>query len=99
MGLMPRRSPRTGRIKVPCLAKKPERRYPSAEMLADDLRRFVEGKPVQARPVGHLEHLVMWAWRRPAAAGLVATGILLAALTGILLVVDYGRRASEQQRE
>src|SRR5262249_54612839 len=55
-----------------CLQKAPARRYPSASALADDLRRFLEGKPVKARPVGALEQGVKWAKRRPGAAAVLA---------------------------
>lgn len=37
-------------IVLKALAKQPERRYPSVEALALDIRRFLDGKPVQARP-------------------------------------------------
>ncbi|MFT3897402.1 MAG: serine/threonine-protein kinase [Thermomonas sp.] len=37
-------------IVLKALAKQPERRYPSVEALAQDIRRFLDGKPVQARP-------------------------------------------------
>ena len=85
-------------ICLKCLRKEPEQRYPDAEALADDLRRYLDGKPVQARPVGRTERFVKWARRRPAAAGLLAAMLLLTVLIGVLFVVDYGRRASDEQR-
>jgi WD40 repeat protein len=64
-------------ICLKCLEKDPERRYRSAEALADDLDRWLEGRPIIARPVLAAERLVKWARRRPA----------LASLTALLLVV------------
>jgi serine/threonine-protein kinase len=87
-----------------CLRKDPRRRYPSAAALADDLRRFLDGKPVLARPTPVWERLWMWARRRPALASLVVVSTL--ALAGLLMGgVVYERRLStaldraESQRE
>jgi WD40 repeat protein/tRNA A-37 threonylcarbamoyl transferase component Bud32 len=79
-----------------CLQKEPHRRYASGQALADDLRRFLDGQPVTARPVTPVERALKWARRRPAVAGLVA---LVAAVTlaGIGLVTWQWRSAVEQR--
>jgi serine/threonine protein kinase len=51
-------------ICLKCLQKEPSNRYASAEALAEDLRCFVEGKPIQARPISAWERLVKWLKRR-----------------------------------
>jgi hypothetical protein len=62
-----------------CLEKEPARRYASAAALADELRRFGDGRPVLARPAGRLERAAKWARRRPAAAALLAVSVAAAA--------------------
>jgi WD40 repeat protein len=80
-----------------CLRKEPRQRYASAQALADDLRRFLEGQPIQARPVGVLTRTVKWARRRPSTAALVA-GIFLILALG-LAGVTWQWREAVQARE
>jgi WD40 repeat protein/tRNA A-37 threonylcarbamoyl transferase component Bud32 len=64
-----------------CLQKGRKHRYGSAAELADDLRRFLDGLPVRARPVGRLARAARWCRRNPALAsvGAVAAAALVAA--------------------
>jgi WD40 repeat protein len=88
-------------ICLTCLAKQPEKRYGgSARELADDLRRFVEGRPVRARRIGWLERSVKWARRRPGVAALTALAGLLALLgTGAFVWQWWQTREALEARE
>jgi tetratricopeptide (TPR) repeat protein len=74
--LQPRLPRDLNTICLTCLRKEPHRRYTSAEALADDLHRFLEGRAIQARPTPLWERAVQWARRQPLAAGLLALVIL-----------------------
>ena len=67
-------------ICLKCLQKDPARRYSSAAALAEDLRRFLAGEPIAARPVTAWERAVKWARRRPATAALLGLVALVSAL-------------------
>ena len=60
-----------------CLDKNPDRRYQKALELADDLKRFAEGKPIKARPVSMLGRFSKWCRRNKAVASLAAVSLLL----------------------
>jgi tetratricopeptide (TPR) repeat protein len=55
------------------LAKEPGRRYATAGALAEDLRRWLRGEPIRARPAGRAERFGRWCRRNPAVAALTAT--------------------------
>jgi WD40 repeat protein len=63
-------------ICLKCLQKEPHQRYPSAHLLAEDLDRFLQHKPIRARPAGRIERLVKWGRRHPTLAGLVLVSCL-----------------------
>jgi WD40 repeat protein/tRNA A-37 threonylcarbamoyl transferase component Bud32 len=65
-------------ICLKCLEKDPKKRYATAAALADDLRRFLDGEPITARPTSRVQRVVKWAKRRPALAALMVVSVLAA---------------------
>jgi WD40 repeat protein len=90
-----------------CLEKEPKKRYDSAGALADDLERWLAGKPIEARPVGTGGQLWRWARRQPVLAGLsalvlallgtVASGATLAAVSLNDLAWKERQRAGKER--
>jgi len=83
-------------ISLKCLEKSPERRYGSANELAEDLQRWKNGEPILARPVSIVERVTRFVRRRPLAAGLVAASCVAAAALG-LFAWESGRRRHESE--
>jgi hypothetical protein len=84
--------------------KEPARRYGTARELAGDLRRYLRGEPILARPVSPLERGWRWCKRKPAVASLVAAVLLVfatgAAVSTILaLVATEARDTAKQEAE
>lgn len=87
-------------ICLKCLEKEPHRRYGSAQQLADDLKRYLDRRPVRARPIGRLARAYRWARRNHLSAALGA--ILIAALcvgTAVTSLMYYRTRVAYNERD
>ena len=97
-------------ICLTAMAREPERRYASAQALAEDLERWLSGHPILARPATAGEKFRRWCRRNPAIAALtgVAAALLLMIVaglaTGVILLrreradaLRHQRRAEEQE--
>ena len=75
-------------ICLKCLEKDPRRRYASAQALAEDLRSWLESRPVAARRVGTPERAWLWCKRNPVVAALTAAVVVavIGGTTGIFVV-------------
>src|SRR5579884_1257277 len=75
-----------------CLQKEPGKRYADAQELAADLRRYLAGEPIHARPVSRGERVWRWCRRNPVVAGL-GTGFILALLLGTIVSCYFAVQA------
>jgi tetratricopeptide (TPR) repeat protein len=84
-------------ICLKCVEKDPSRRYASAELLAGDLARWLDGRPILGRPVSPIGKGWRWCVRRPLISALAAALILTLAI-GFAAVVILWRRAEANFR-
>ncbi|HSL16810.1 MAG TPA: protein kinase [Methylomirabilota bacterium] len=81
-------------IVLKALDKEPRHRYQSAKELADDLDRFLDGRPVIARPIGPGRRLVKWVARHRTLAASLAVLLL-----SVVTAVGYGLAAAAEARQ
>jgi serine/threonine protein kinase len=84
-------------ICLKCLEKDPRRRYASAQAMADDLRCWLDSRPITARRVGSAERAWLWCKRKPAVAALSAA-VVLALIGGTTAVFAVQLRANANLR-
>ncbi|TXT31731.1 MAG: serine/threonine protein kinase [Planctomycetota bacterium] len=87
-------------ICMKCLDKSPARRYDSAASLADELKRYLEGRPILARPVSLPERTARWCRRNPLVASLIgATFAAVVFGVGALGVSNVRTEAARKRSE
>src|SRR5262245_616721 len=87
-------------ICLKCLEKDPQRRYASAESLAEDVERWLRHEPIRARPSTPVERLAKWIRRNPGPAALLLISCLaiLAFLVGQTIMSVRVNRANTETR-
>ena len=81
-----------------CLEKKTDRRYQSAQELVADLQRFVEHKPILARPVGSLQKCAKWCRRNRLVASLITVSVLLLTTLAIGSTISVFKLAASNRQ-
>ena len=84
-------------ICLKCLQKAPADRYQTAAELSAELSRFVEGRPILARPVPATTRFIKWCRRRPLQATMIIMGILM--LTGSSLAAVAFNQQTRTERQ
>lgn len=79
------------------MAREPERRYASADALAQDLRRFAQDEPVSASPPSATYRLRKLAWRHRVLLGVAATAFLAVSIGFVVAMVGWRRVAAAEQ--
>jgi len=102
-------SPRLLNVSVPrdleticlkCLEKEPDRRYQTAQELADELERFLQDEPIHARPIHPTEKAWRWCRRKPGLAtlGTIALILFFVVVIGAPIAIFWNQSRESQCR-
>lgn len=83
-------------ICLKCLRKDPQQRYPSVQVLAEDLQRWKNGEAIIARPVSRRERVYKWMRRHP---WIAATGAVTAVAIGLSLSLSFVLQTGQAERK
>ena len=84
-------------ICMKAMHREPIKRYLTAKDFADDLKRWIDGQPIQARPASNFEHFVSWCRRNKRVATLAgAVASLLLALAGVSTYFAFTLQAADK---
>jgi len=78
-------------ICLKCLERDPNKRYPSANAVAEEFDRFLSSMPITARPLSKVERMLRWGKRKPWLASTLALGLVLA-IAGPIAAIHFARQ-------
>jgi eukaryotic-like serine/threonine-protein kinase len=85
-------------IILKAITRDPSRRYPSADKLADDLRRFLDDRPILARRAGPVEQAWRWCRRKPTLAAALASAFCLMVAITVISVFAYTKTEAANRK-
>jgi serine/threonine protein kinase len=85
-------------ITLKCLEKEPNKRFQSTQEFSLELRRYLRGLPIDARPISPVERLMRWS-RRNRTLTLLSAGTILSLLTGSIVSTHLAFTAHRHAQE
>lgn len=86
-------------ICLKCLEKEPARRFGSAEALAQELERFLNGEPIRTRPLSPLGRVGRWCRRKPQLAGVIGAAFLIVVAVSTVAIERIAAARQQEKRE
>lgn len=86
-------------ICLKCLEKSPSARYPTAQALAEELDRFLDGEPIKAEPASAVRKVVSWTRRNPGAMAALAALLMITLAFGVFYLFEENAFLRAQQAD